>query len=399
MHRLTEAYPLIIAPDQVDNGVNDLDTSYLMLADTVMRLGVYSENRTGINTYKYFGTQLDIDLWQGFSMLTTKRVYVRAMFEELCWILNGHTNIKPLLDADVHIWDGWANQNGDLGPVYGQQWRNREDTTIIYNRDPYRFEKIEFCKNNGYKLVAGFKEGCVYTRNIDQIQMVLDRLKTHPDCRRLIVDGWNPAVLPTDDHPTKQAEIGRQALPACHTLFQFGTNPIKGGRCLISELSLLNVYTVDGQTYLSGVAIPYTEDQFHNMTADEIRNVLSEYADHEVPYEREINTHLYMRSNDLFLGNPFNVSSYAALTALVAAVVGMIPNRLIISFGDVHIYENHVEALQKQATNLDRAKMAPKLLTIGVGPTQKADLKNLTTDNFRVLGYDHCGVIEGAVAV
>lgn len=104
-------------------------------------------------------------------------------------------------------------------------------------------------------------------------------------------------------------------------------------------------------------------------------------------------------SNDLFLGNPFNVSSYAALTAVVAAVVGMIPNRLIISFGDVHIYENHVEALQKQATNLNKAKAAPKLLTIGVGPTQKADLKNLDTDNFRVLGYNHCGVIEGTVAV
>lgn len=397
--RLTEANPLIIAPDQVDNGVNDLDSDYLMLADTIMRLGVYSENRTGINTYKYFGTQLDINLLQGFSMLTTKRVYVRAMFEELCWILNGSTNIQPLLDADVHIWDGWANKNGDLGPVYGKQWRDREDTTIIYNRDPYRFEKIQFCKNNGYTLVAGFKQGSVYTRNIDQIQMVLDRLKTHPDCRRLIVDGWNPSVLPTDDHPTKQAEIGRQALPACHTLFQFGTNPINGNAYRISDLSLFNVYTVDGQTYLSGVAIPYSEDQFHNMTADEIRNVLSEYADHEVPYKREINTHLYMRSNDLFLGNPFNVSSYAALTAVVAAVVGMIPNRLIISFGDVHIYENHVEALQKQATNLDKAKVAPKLLTIGVGPTQKADLRNLTTDNFRVLGYDHCGVIEGKVAV
>jgi thymidylate synthase len=395
---ITKANPLILG-NQADNGLNDLDTDYLEMADKIMRLGSFSGNRTEFDTYKYFGTQLETHLMAGFPLLSTKKVYIRPMFEELFWMLNGHTNIQPLLDADVHIWDGWANKNGDLGPIYGQQWRNREDTTIIYNKDPYWFEKTQFCKNNGYTFVAGFKTGSVYTRNIDQIQEVLNTLLLKPNCRRLIVDSWNPAVLPTDDHPTKQAAMGRQSLPACHTLFQFGTVDTTDPIYRVRDLKMFNVYTIEGTTYLNGIKLDITETQFSALNDEEVLDLLDSYRDHIVPRTRLLNTHLYMRSSDIFLGQPFNIASYAALTALFCAVTQMIPNRLILSFGDIHIYENHVEALQKQANNLHSCKEMPYMFTIGVGPTQKNDLKNLTMANVRVVKYEHCAAIKADVAI
>lgn len=379
-------------------GDNDLDNQY-MLAVNYIGQGTFSTNRTGVSTYKQFGHYINFNLAEGLSALTTKRVYLRPMFEELFWLLNGHTNIQPLLDADVHIWDNWANKNGDLGPVYGEQWRNREDTTIIYNRDPYRFEKTEFCKNNGYTLVAGFKNGAVYTRNIDQVQNALDRLRTHPDCRRIIVDAWNPAVIPTDDHPTKQAEIGKQALPACHTLFQFGSAET-GETWTIGQLGILNIYTVDGQTYLSGVAIEESEEFLASLPTEDLKSLIDlKYSEKEIGYKRKLSLHLHQRSADFYLGVPFNLASYGAIVALFGAVVGMYPGQLSVSYGDLHIYENHIDALKEQAQNISKSKQAPLLITIGVGPQQKADLKGLTKENIRVIDYKYCQLSVGKVEV
>lgn len=378
-------------------GCNHLDNQYLTAVHHIAQ-GTYSTNRTGVSTFKQFGYFIDVDLADGLSVLTTKRVYLRSMFEELFWLLNGDTNIQALLDKDVHIWDNWANTNGDLGPVYGEQWRNREDTVIIYNRDRYRFQKIEHCKNSGYKLVAGFKEGCVYTRTIDQVQNALDRLRTHPDCRRIIVDGWNPGVIPTDDHPTKQAEIGKQALPACHTLFQFGSAET-GEKLTIGDLSIFNVYTVDGQTYLSGVPVEESEDLVASFNVAELNDFLDKYKDKPIGYTRKLSLHLHQRSADFYLGVPFNLASYGTMVALFGAVVGMYPGKLSVSYGDLHVYENHGDALREQFSNMANSKYPPKLVTIGVGPEQHADLKGLTTDNLRVVGYKYCELTSGKVAV
>lgn len=394
-----QANPLIIGGDTEFNEVNWLDNSYIMAADRIMMEGVRSNNRTGVSTYKIFGHFINTDLMEGYALLTTKQVFTRPMLHELIWMLNGETNIQYLLDNDVHIWDGWANTKGDLGPVYGEQWRNREDTQILMRNDPYYTQRLSYYESSGYTNVATNVTLDVYSRRIDQIQIALDRLKTNPDCRRIIVDAWNPGLLPTDDHPTKQAELGRQALPACHAFFQFGSSEHHRNDITIDDLGILNIYRVDNKVYMSGVEIDVQLSDVEVMDEAQLLQLIRRYKDCTVPFKRMLDTHLHLRSSDVFLGLPFNISSYAALSGLFCAVVGMIPRGLTFSFGDMHIYSNHVEQLQQQANNLENTKHLPKLVTVGVGPEQNADLKNLNINNFRVLQYSHCGKISADVAV
>lgn len=229
---------------------------YLDLMHLVLNEGTTKTDRTGTGTRSIFGHQMRFDLADGFPLITTKKCNLRAIIHELLWFLAGETNIQYLLDNKVHIWDEWATETGDLGPVYGAQWRSWQGP-------------------NG--------------EVIDQISDVIEAIKTTPDSRRLIVSAWNPSVLPLEGKsPQENAAMGRQALPPCHTLFQF--------------------YVADGK----------------------------------------LSCQLYQRSADIFLGTPFNTASYALMTLMVAQVCGLKPGAFIHTLGDAHLYSNHFEQAKKQ---------------------------------------------------
>jgi len=242
---------------------------YLDLLRHVREHGTDKMDRTGTGTRSIFGAQARYDLAAGFPLLTTKKVFMRGITHELLWFLAGDTNIQYLLDNNVHIWDEWATDAGDLGPVYGAQWRS---------------------------WVA--PDG----RSIDQIAELVSELRTNPDSRRLIVSGWNPAVLPDPQiSPKENAAAGKQALPPCHTLFQF--------------------YVADGK----------------------------------------LSCQLYQRSADLFLGVPFNIASYSLFTMMLAQVCDLQLGDFVHTLGDAHIYNNHFEQVDMQ---LSREPTAVPTMTI-----------------------------------
>lgn len=231
---------------------------YLQLMRHVLDTGVKKEDRTGTGTLSVFGYQMRFDLNAGFPLVTTKKCPMRSIIHELLWFLKGETNIAYLTDNNVKIWDGWATDDGELGPVYGKQWRSWEGD-----------------------------DGQV----IDQISELVQQIKTNPDSRRLIVSAWNPAVLPdTSFSPKENAEQGKQALPPCHTMFQF--------------------YVLEGK----------------------------------------LSCQLYQRSGDIFLGVPFNIASYALLTMMLAQVCDLQLGDFIHTLGDAHLYVNHLEQANLQLT-------------------------------------------------
>src|SRR6218665_3867815 len=216
---------------------------YHDLVKHVLEYGTQKGDRTGTGTKSVFGHQMRFDLSEGFPLVTTKKLHLKSIIYELLWFLKGDTNVAYLNEHGVRIWDEWANENGDLGPVYGHQWRSWQGA-----------------------------DGMIY----DQIKDVLHQLKTNPDSRRMIVNAWNVADLP------------KMALSPCHALFQF--------------------YVADGK----------------------------------------LSCQLYQRSADVFLGVPFNIASYALLTMMMAQVTGLQPGEFVHSFGDVHLYSNHVQQAHEQ---------------------------------------------------
>src|SRR5207302_7480118 len=223
---------------------------YLDLMERILREGVEKRDRTGTGTLSVFGHQMRFDLADGFPLVTTKKLHLKSIVYELLWFLRGDTNVRWLQEHGVSIWDEWANEAGELGPVYGSQWRS-------------------WPKPDG--------------GTIDQIAAVVEETRRNPDSRRLIVSAWNPA------------EIDRMALPPCHCLFQF--------------------YVANGR----------------------------------------LSCQLYQRSADIFLGVPFNIASYALLTMMVAQVTGLKAGEFIHTFGDAHLYSNHLEQARLQLTRLPRA--------------------------------------------
>jgi thymidylate synthase len=229
---------------------------YLDLMRHVLEQGHRKTDRTGTGTISVFGYQMRFNLAEGFPLVTTKKCHLKSIIHELLWFLQGDTNIGYLKANGVSIWDGWATDDGELGPVYGAQWRSWQGA-----------------------------DGQV----IDQISQLISDIKRTPDSRRLIVSAWNPALLPdTQFSPRENAAQGKQALPPCHTLFQF--------------------YVNDGK----------------------------------------LSCQLYQRSADIFLGVPFNIASYALLTLMVAQVCDLAPGDFIHTFGDAHLYLNHLEQVELQ---------------------------------------------------
>ncbi|MDY3434436.1 thymidylate synthase [Riemerella anatipestifer] len=262
--------------------------NYLDLLQHILDHGTDKTDRTGTGTRSVFGYQLRYDLSKGFPLVTTKKVHLKSIIYELLWFLKGDTNIKYLNDNGVSIWDEWADDNGNLGPVYGSQWRS-------------------------WKGANG--------KVIDQISEVIHQIKTNPDSRRLIVSAWNAAEIPN------------MALAPCHALFQF--------------------YVADGRLSLQ----------------------------------------LYQRSADVFLGVPFNIASYALLTMMVAQVCGLQVGEYIHSFGDVHIYNNHFEQVQKQLSREPRP-----LPTMKLNPSVK-DLFDFKFEDFTLENYHPHSGIKAPVAV
>lgn len=253
-----------------------VDKIYLDLAKDVLENGKRRSNRTGIDTIGVFGRQVRYDLKEGFPLLTTKKIFFKGVLVELLWFLRGDTNIKYLQDNGVKIWNDWVTpefikkfgrKEGDLGPVYGHQWRNFGGTEVMVE---------ELIPNQNRLLNRWLPTGEWQKDGIDQINRLVNLIKTDPNSRRLIVTGWNPK------------ECDAVALPPCHTLFQF--------------------FVENG----------------------------------------ELSCQLYQRSADLFLGVPFNIASYALLTHMIAHVTGLKVGEFIHSFGDVHIYTNHIDQFKLQ---------------------------------------------------
>lgn len=271
---------------------------YLDLVQHVMDNGCQKGDRTGTGTKSVFGYQMRFDLSEGFPMITTKKLHFKSIVYELLWFLKGDTNIKYLQDNGVKIWDSWADSQGDLGPVYGHQWRN-------WNSE-----------------------------EIDQIADLIAELKTNPNSRRMLVSAWNPSVLPdTTKSFDENVANNKAALPPCHAFFQF--------------------YVANGK----------------------------------------LSCQLYQRSADIFLGVPFNIASYALLTMMIAQVCDLEAGEFIHTFGDAHIYNNHIEQLELQLSR--EPKSLPKMI---LNPAVK-DIFQFEFDDFTLEGYEPHALIKGNVAV
>ncbi len=274
---------------------------YLDLMRHVLESGHKKTDRTGTGTISVFGYQMRFDLQQGFPLITTKKCHLKSIIHELLWFLKGETNIRYLKQNGVSIWNEWATEEGELGPVYGAQWRSWQSA-----------------------------EGNV----IDQISQVIADIKRTPDSRRLIVSAWNPAVLPdTRFSPSENAAAGKQALPPCHTLFQF--------------------YVNDGK----------------------------------------LSCQLYQRSADIFLGVPFNIASYALLTMMVAQVCDLQPGDFVHTFGDAHLYLNHLEQVELQLS-----RQPYPLPVMQINPEIK-DIFSFSFDDFLLKDYQSHPHIKAPIAI
>lgn len=271
---------------------------YHDLLKHILENGEQKGDRTGTGTISCFGYQMRFDLSKGFPMVTTKKLHLRSIIHELLWFLKGDTNIEYLKENKVRIWDEWADENGNLGPVYGHQWRN-------WNSD-----------------------------GIDQIKNAIDQIKSNPNSRRIMVSAWNPSVMPdTSKSFSENVADGKAALPPCHAFFQF--------------------YVTNGK----------------------------------------LSCQLYQRSADTFLGVPFNIASYALFTMMVAQVCGLEYGDFIHTFGDVHLYNNHIEQTELQLSRELRA-----LPTMKLNP-EITDIFEFTYEDFELINYDPHPHIKAAVSV
>ena len=271
---------------------------YHKLLSHILEKGVQKGDRTGTGTLSTFGYQMRFDLSDGFPLLTTKKLHLKSIIHELLWFIKGETNTKYLKENNVKIWDAWSDENGDLGPVYGHQWRN-------WNSD-----------------------------GVDQISILIDQIKNNHNSRRMIVSAWNPSVLPdTSESFSTNVANGKAALPPCHAFFQF---------------------------YVS---------------------------------EGKLSCQLYQRSADTFLGVPFNIASYALFTMMIAQVTNLEVGDFIHTFGDVHLYNNHLQQAKEQLSrdfrSLPTMKINPKITNIN-------DFKY---EDFELINYDPHPHIKAAVSV
>lgn len=343
---------------------------YLALMQDILDNGVVKKDRTGVGTLSVFGRQLRFDLKEGFPLVTTKKVHLKSIIHELLWFLNGDTNVKYLQENGVKIWNEWANEEGDLGPVYGHQWREWMDTKLVYLWDE---RSKDVLRERGYRYVGTIAKDnpeesiVIYRKSHDQISKVIQQLREDPDSRRIIVSAWNVGDL--DD----------MALNPCHNYFQFYTTEM-------SLLERLDWYEVNEPEKFASAPLINHED-----IDDEER--LQETLDREGIPRRKLSCFFLMRSNDVFLGLPFNIASYAMLTHVIAQQLNMVPDELVYSGVDVHLYSNHLEQAKLQLTR--EPYPLPKLV-IKRKPDSIFDYKY---EDFELVGYQAHPHIAAPVAV
>lgn len=343
---------------------------YLALMQDILDNGVVKKDRTGVGTLSVFGRQLRFDLKEGFPLVTTKKVHLKSIIHELLWFLNGDTNVKYLQENGVKIWNEWANEEGDLGPVYGHQWREWMDTKLVYLWDE---RSKDVLRERGYRYVGTIAKDnpeesiVIYRKSHDQISKVIQQLREDPDSRRIIVSAWNVSDL--DD----------MALNPCHNYFQFYTTEM-------SLLERLDWYEVNEPEKFASAPLINHED-----IDDEER--LQETLDREGIPRRKLSCFYMMRSNDYLLGAPFNVASYALLTHMIAQQLNMVPDELVYSGVDVHLYSNHLEQAKLQLTR--EPYPLPKLV-IKRKPDSIFDYKY---EDFELVGYQAHPHIAAPVAV
>lgn len=336
---------------------------YLALMQDILDNGVVKKDRTGVGTLSVFGRQLRFDLKEGFPLVTTKKVHLKSIIHELLWFLNGDTNVKYLQENGVRIWNEWANEEGELGPVYGKQWREWRDCKVVECHDVGRTQQL---MQRGYKYIGNMKEDgttyLVYEKAHDQISKVIQQLREDPDSRRIIVSAWNVSDL--DD----------MALNPCHNYFQFYTTEM-------TVLERLNWFEEN------------EPEKFANTPLNNDEKVLHETLDREGIPRRKLSCFYMMRSNDYLLGAPFNIASYALLTYMVAQQLNMVPDELVYSGVDVHLYSNHLEQAKLQLTR--EPYPLPKLV-IKRKPDSIFDYKY---EDFELVGYQAHPHIAAPVAV
>ncbi|EIL5663443.1 thymidylate synthase [Salmonella enterica] len=341
---------------------------YLALMQDILDNGVVKKDRTGVGTLSVFGRQLRFDLKEGFPLVTTKKVHLKSVIHELLWFLNGDTNVKYLQENGVRIWNEWANAEGELGPVYGKQWREWRDCKVVECHDVGRTQQL---MQRGYKYIGNMKEDgttyLVYEKAHDQISKVIQQLREDPDSRRIIVSAWNVGDL--DD----------MALNPCHNYFQFYTTEM-------TLLERLDWYEVNEPEKFANAPLINHED----IDSEER---LHETLDREGIPRRKLSCFYMMRSNDYLLGAPFNIASYALLTYMVAQQLNMVPDELVYSGVDVHLYSNHLEQAKLQLTR--EPYPLPKLV-IKRKPDSIFDYKY---EDFELIGYQAHPHIAAPVAV
>jgi len=313
---------------------------YIDLMNQILEEGRRKDDRTGTGTTSMFGGQMRFNLKDGFPLVTTKKVYTRAIIHELLWFLAGDTNIKYLQDNNVHIWNEWAEADGSLGPVYGHQWRSWET-----------------------------RDG----NEMDQIAQVQRQLRNSPDSRRIIVSAWNVA------------EIDEMALPPCHCLFQFYSVE-KQKKELARSLRLL-------EERKGGALGADDRLAFARKTMAMSEVELQRICEYNGIPTRDLSCQLYIRSQDVFLGCPFNIAEYALLTHMLAQTTGHDVGEYVHTIGDAHLYSNHIEQAKLQLSREPRS-----LPQIVLNPEIK-DIFDFRYEDVKIVGYDPHPTIKAKVAV
>ncbi|MCC6520543.1 thymidylate synthase [Candidatus Nomurabacteria bacterium] len=308
------------------------------LLDTILKNGRYKENRTGTDTFGIHGYQMRFNLDDGFPIITTKKIHMKSVIHELLWMLSGDTNIKYLKENNVTIWNEWADADGELGPVYGYQWRNWETFSLKQDQNNEKMQLYE-------------------KKHFDQISNVVNTLKTNPGNRRIIVSAWNIA------------DIDKMNLPPCHLLFQFLT---------------FKATTLERQKFWA---------KKHGKSFSYVQDMDDENLDKQGAPKYILDCILYQRSCDTFLGVPFNISFYSLLTMMMAQVCNMIPHEFIWTGGDVHIYQNHIDQVK-----LQRSRKPFPLPMMKINPEIK-DIFSFKFKDFELVGYQSHPAIKGEVAV
>ena len=315
--------------------LNKTDKVYHDLLKDILNNGHKKGDRTGTGTTSVYGRQIRFNMKEGFPVLTTKRLHLRSIIHELLWFLKGDTNIKYLNENGVTIWDEWADENGDLGPVYGKQWVNWH-SSVKDKEDDLLF----------------------HHKQINQIQWLIDRLQTAPDCRRMIVSAWNVADLP------------RMALMPCHYGFQVWTRELS----FAERRDLAQIYAHENNK------LPLAIDAYGREGIPEYMDTIDNTG-WNIP-KREISLMWNQRSVDTFLGLPFNIASYGMLLQMIAQQVNMVPGELIGNLGDTHLYSNHIEYVEKQLER-DSKECNPRLVL-----NKAKDIFSYKFEDFELTGYE-----------